>query len=244
MRQLLEVPAHSIFKVRIWFDSTARLQRMWSIRNVWRVVGIEPSLAQLESSETRMSQKWEKWLSCTYRKLQAPVDGKWKMRSSTTYFTRGGKGVALGGWNYPVRGGNILLPFLEEVHNLFKEKSSTWFMFKCNCILITSCISRSLYLDFLTSMLVLSRMEWPRSMLCCATADFLSWYRMMWWWWWWWWSLNLILIELQVCPIYTYPNLQGMLYMSNDMGLKIPDIYSSLCECRKLYKILFHWKQN
>ena len=81
----------------------------------------------------------------------------------------------------------------------------------------------------------------PGQCLCCAIADFLSWYRRMSWWWW---SLNLILIEWQVCPIYTYPNLQSMLHMSNDIGLKIPDISSSLCECRKLYKLLFHWKQN
>lgn len=179
------------------------------------------------------------WISVTWGKWQAPVDGKWKVRSSNTYFTWGGKGVALQGWNYPVLGENILLPFLEQVHNLLKEKSSTWFMFKCNCILISFCISRSLYLDFLTSMLVLSRMQWPRSMLCCAIADFLSWYRRMWWW-----SLNLILIEWQVCPIYIYPNLQGMLHMSNDMGLTILDIHGSFCECRKLYKLLFHWKQN
>lgn len=204
---------------------------MWSIRNLGRVVGIQPSLAQLESWETRISQKWEMWISCTQGKSQAPVGGKWKVRSSNTYFNRGDKGVALGGWNYPVLGENILLPFLEQVHNLLKEKSATWFMFKWNCILITSCISRSLYLDFLTSMLVLSRMQWPRSMLCYAIADFLSWYRRMRWWWW---SLNLILIEWEVCPIYTNPNLQGMLYRSNDMGLKIPDIRSSLCECRKL----------
>ena len=165
------------------------------------------------------------------------MDGKWQVRSSNTYFTWGVKGVVLGGWNYSVLGKNILLPFLEHFHNMLKDKSSTWFMFKCNCILISSCISRSLYLDFLTSMLVLSRMQWPRPLLCCATADFLSWYRRMWWWWW---LLNLILTEWQVCPIYTYPNLQGMLHMSNDMGLKIPDIQT--CKACYIWAMTWAWK--
>lgn len=114
------------------------------------------------------------WISFTQGKLQAPVDGKWKARSRNTYFTWGDKGVALQGWNYPLLGENILLPFLEQVHNLLKGKSSTWFMFKCNCILISSFIGRSLHLDFLTSMLVLSRIQWPRSMLVLCHCWFLE----------------------------------------------------------------------
>jgi hypothetical protein len=104
-------------------------------------------------------------------------------------------------------------------------------------ISIISCMSRSLHSEFLAHILVLSMMQLSRSVLCCATAYFINWYTGTLWLC----SLSLLLIEWLGCPVYTYWNLQGMLYKYNDIGQKIPDMRSSLCECRKciLGKLLF-----
>jgi hypothetical protein len=76
--------------------------------------------------------------------------------------------------------------------------------------LITSLMIWSMHLDLLARMMVLySWIQWPRFMLCSAMVDFSGCWR----WMCRWWSLLLVSVECPVCPMYTFPHLQGMLYM-------------------------------
>ena len=129
-----------------------------------------------KQSSTLQGNKNEicRWQIYTHKAhFWVPVDGKWYARMSKPYLWWDRLGsITQGRKNIP---GLTQTVALRGLHDLHWKNPPSWFM-------LTGCSPTStiqdLYLEFWAKIpALLSRMQWPISMLCSATADYFWWYK-------------------------------------------------------------------